>query len=50
MVVLDDEKKIREIALFRQGKYREGRLNKSTSLEKNSVFTDSIDGDRKIYQ
>jgi len=48
MVVLDDEKKIREIALFRQGKYREGRLNKSTSSEKNSVFTDSIDGDRKI--
>ena len=48
MVVLDDEKKIREIALFRQGKFREGRLSKSTSSEKNSVFTDSIDGERKV--
>ena len=48
MIVLDDEKKIREIALFRQGKFREGRLNKSTSSEKNSVFTDALDGDRKI--
>ena len=48
MIVLDDEKKIREIALFRQGKFREGRLNKSTLSEKNSVFTDSVDGDRKI--
>ena len=48
MIVLDDEKKIREIALFRQGKFREGRLNKSTSSEKNSIFTDSVDSDRKI--
>ena len=48
LIVLDDEKKIREIALFRQGKFREGRLNKSTSSEKNSIFTDSVDGDRKI--
>ena len=48
LIVLDDEKKIREIALFRQGKFREGRLNKSTSSEKNSIFTDSVDSDRKI--
>ena len=48
MIVLDDEKKIREIAMFREGKFREGRLNRSTISEKNSVFTDSADGERKI--
>ncbi len=39
MVVLADEKKAREVALFRQGKYREVKLSKQRAANLESMFS-----------
>ncbi len=43
-VTVADERKAREIALFRQGKYREGRLVKRASTKLDDVFSQMAGG------
>lgn len=40
-IVLKDEKKVREIALFRQGKYRDVRLAKQQSVKLENLFNNT---------
>ena len=42
-MVLADEKKAREIALFRQGKYRDVRLAKQQAAKLENMFNNVID-------
>jgi translation initiation factor IF-2 len=44
MVVLPDEKKAREVALFRQGKYREVKLSKQRAANLENMFSNMGDG------
>ena len=44
MVVLPDEKKAREVALFRQGKYREVKLSKQRAANLENLFSNMGDG------
>ena len=44
MVVLPDEKKAREVALFRQGKYREVKLSKQRAANLENMFTNMGEG------
>jgi len=44
MVVLADEKKAREVALFRQGKYREVKLSKQRAANLENMFSNMGDG------
>ena len=48
VIVLSDEKKAREVALFRQGKYREVRLAKQQSAKLDNLFTQMSEGDHKV--
>jgi translation initiation factor IF-2 len=43
MVVLPDEKKAREVALFRQGKYREVKLSKQRAANLENMFSNMGD-------
>ncbi len=43
-MVLDDEKKVREIALFRQGKYRDVRLAKQQAAKLENMMTQMAEG------
>jgi translation initiation factor IF-2 len=48
MVVLADEKKAREVALFRQGKYREVKLSKQRAANLENMFSNmGEDGGKK---
>jgi translation initiation factor IF-2 len=44
MVVLADEKKAREVALFRQGKYREVKLSKQRAANLENMFSNMGEG------
>ena len=45
MIVIPDEKKAREIALFRQGKYRETKLAQQQSAKLDSVLSQMKEGE-----
>jgi translation initiation factor IF-2 len=47
MVVLADEKKAREVALFRQGKYREVKLSKQRAANLENMFSNMGEGGKK---
>jgi translation initiation factor IF-2 len=47
MVVLADEKKAREVALFRQGKYREVKLSKQRASNLENMFSEMGTGGKK---
>jgi translation initiation factor IF-2 len=47
VVVLADEKKAREIALFRQGKFRDVKLAKQQAAKLENVFDQIAEGERK---
>jgi translation initiation factor IF-2 len=47
MVVLADERKAREIALFRQGKFRDVKLAKQHSAKLENVFEQMGEGEKK---
>jgi translation initiation factor IF-2 len=47
MVVLADEKKAREVALFRQGKYREVKLSKQRAANLENMFSEMGAGGKK---
>ncbi len=46
-VVVKDEKKAREVALFRQGKYREVKLAKGAQIKLDNIFDNLSEGDLK---
>ena len=47
MVALADERKARELALFRQGKYREVKLSKQRAANLESLFSQMGEGGKK---
>ena len=47
VIVLNDEKKAREIALFRQGKFRDVKLAKQQASKLESMFDQMAEGDVK---
>ncbi len=47
MAVLTDEKKAREIALFRQGKYRDVKLSKQRAAKLEGIFDNMGEGGKK---
>ena len=47
IMVLPDERKAREIALFRQGKYRDVKLAKKQAAKLENLFADAGNGDVK---
>jgi translation initiation factor IF-2 len=47
MVALADERKAREVALFRQGKYREVKLSKQQAAKLESIFENMGEGGKK---
>ena len=47
IMVLPDERKAREIALFRQGKYRDVKLAKKQAAKLENLFSDAANGDVK---
>ncbi len=47
-IVLPSEKKVREVALFRQGQYRAVRLAKQQSAKLESLFTHMEEGEKRI--
>jgi translation initiation factor IF-2 len=48
VVVLTDEKKAREIALFRQGKFRDVKLAKQQSVKLENVFDQLAEGGKSL--
>jgi translation initiation factor IF-2 len=47
VLVVKNERKAREVALFRQGKYRNIKLQKQQAAKLENMFTDMESGDRK---
>ena len=47
LIVLQDERKAREIALFRQGKYRDVKLAKAHATNLANLFADAAEGEVK---
>ena len=47
IMVLPDERKAREIALFRQGKYRDVKLAKQQAAKLENIFSDAANGEVK---
>ena len=47
IMVLPDERKAREIALFRQGKYRDVKLAKQQAAKLENIFSDAANGETK---
>jgi translation initiation factor IF-2 len=47
MVVIADERKAREIALFRQGKFRDVKLAKQHSAKLENIFETMGEGEKK---
>jgi translation initiation factor IF-2 len=50
VLVLADERKAREIALFRQGKFRDVKLAKQQSAKLENMFDQMGDGEKKMLQ
>ena len=50
VLVLGDERKAREIALFRQGKYRDVKLAKQQSAKLENIFEQMGEGEKKMLQ
>ena len=50
VLVLGDERKAREIALFRQGKYRDVKLAKQQSAKLENIFEQMGEGGKKMLQ
>ena len=50
VLVLGDERKAREIALFRQGKYRDVKLAKQQSAKLENIFDQMGEGEKKMLQ
>jgi len=48
MTTLADERKAREIALFRQGKYRDVKLAKQQAAKLDNLFQQMGEGDKKV--
>jgi translation initiation factor IF-2 len=48
MMVIADERKAREIALFRQGKFRDVKLAKQQAAKLENVFEQMGDGEKKV--
>ena len=48
MMVLTDEKKAREIALFRQGKFRDVKLAKQQAAKLENMFDQMAEGGKKV--
>jgi len=48
VLVVKNERKAREVALFRQGKYRNIKLQKQQAAKLENMFTNMENGDRKI--
>ena len=48
MVVLPDERKAREIALFRQGKFRDVKLARQQAAKLENVFEQMGEGEKKV--
>ncbi|HMA88580.1 MAG TPA: translation initiation factor IF-2 [Burkholderiales bacterium] len=48
MVVITDERKAREIALFRQGKFRDVKLAKQQAAKLENVFEQMGEGEKKV--
>ncbi|HXZ93262.1 MAG TPA: translation initiation factor IF-2 [Burkholderiales bacterium] len=48
MVVIADERKAREIALFRQGKFRDVKLAKQQAAKLENVFEQMGEGEKKV--
>ncbi|HZD20269.1 MAG TPA: translation initiation factor IF-2, partial [Burkholderiales bacterium] len=48
MMVLTDERKAREIALFRQGKFRDVKLAKQQAAKLENVFEQMGEGEKKV--
>jgi translation initiation factor IF-2 len=48
MMVLTDERKAREIALFRQGKFRDVKLAKQQAAKLENMFEQMGEGERKV--
>lgn len=48
VVVVQDEKKAREVALFRQGKYRQIRLAKQQAAKLDNLFDQMKEGEKKV--
>ncbi len=50
VLVLGDERKAREIALFRQGKFRDVKLAKQQSAKLENIFEQMGEGEKKMLQ
>jgi translation initiation factor IF-2 len=50
VLVLGDERKAREIALFRQGKFRDVKLAKQQSAKLENIFDQMGEGEKKMLQ
>src|SRR5204862_59331 len=48
MMVLTDERKAREIALFRQGRFRDVKLAKQQAAKLENVFEQMGEGEKKV--
>src|SRR6266581_841213 len=48
VMVLSDERKAREIALFRQGKFRDVKLSKQQAAKLENVFEQMGEGEKKV--
>src|SRR5438093_6558659 len=48
MMVLTDERKAREIALFRQGKFRDTKLAKQQAAKLENMFDQMAEGEKKV--
>ncbi|MDB1145307.1 MAG: translation initiation factor IF-2 [Alcaligenaceae bacterium] len=48
MQVLLDERKVREIALFRQGKFRDVKLAKQQAAKLESMFEEKVEGQKNL--
>ena len=48
MMVLTDERKAREIALFRQGKFRDVKLAKQQAAKLENMFDQMAEGGKKV--
>lgn len=47
--VVESEKKAREIALFRQGKYREVKLSAQQGMKLEDLFTNAAQGEKNLH-
>jgi translation initiation factor IF-2 len=48
VIVVNDERRAREVALFRQGKYREVRLARQQAAKLDNLFSQATEGEKKL--